>query len=62
MVQKEVIQLKGKTYIYYSNKGEVLRIVTSILWKDRGLPQNEKLINGLVHLLFHLSKRNFRRG
>jgi len=51
MVHKEVIHLVGKTFIYYSNKGKVLRITTGILWKDRGISQNEKLINGLVKKL-----------
>ncbi len=51
MGQKEVIHLAGKTFIYYSNKGKVLRITTGIQWKDRGLPQNEKLITSLVKKL-----------
>jgi len=51
MVQKEVIHLAGKTFIYYSNKGKVLRIITGIQWKDRELPKNEKLITGLVKKL-----------
>ena len=51
MVQREVVQLKGKTCIYYSSKGKVLRLATGIDWKDRTLPQNEKLINNLVKKL-----------
>jgi hypothetical protein len=51
MVQKEVVFLKGKACIYYSNKGKVLRLATGILWNDRWLPPNEKLINDLVKKL-----------
>jgi hypothetical protein len=51
MIQREVVQLKGKTCIYYSSKGKVLRLATGIDWKDRTLPQNEKLINNLVKKL-----------
>ena len=51
MVQREVVQLKGKVCIYYSHKGAVLRLATGILWQDRLLPQNAKLINELVKKL-----------
>lgn len=48
MDQREVVQLKGKACIYYSHKGAVLRLATGILWEDRSLPQNAKLIQSLV--------------
>ena len=51
MSTKEVVELKGKTCIYYSNKGKVLRLPTGILWKDRLQPKNEQLINSLVKKL-----------
>jgi len=51
MSHKEVVELKGKACIYYSNKGLVLRYSTGILWHDRIIPQNEKVIISLVDKL-----------
>ena len=48
---KEVVQLKGKTYIYYSNKGLVLRKALGIPWPERNLPKNKELIDGMVKKL-----------
>jgi hypothetical protein len=48
---KEIVQLKGKTYIYYSNKGLVLRMALKIPWTDRNLPQNKELIDAMVKKL-----------
>jgi hypothetical protein len=45
---KEVVQLYGKTFIYYSNKGLVYRHPTKILWKERNLPENKGIIDDLV--------------
>jgi hypothetical protein len=45
---KEVIQLNGKTFIYYSNKGLVYRHPTKIQWKERSLPHNKELMDILV--------------
>lgn len=59
MFHKEVVELKGKACIYYSNKGLVLRYSTGISWEDRLIPQNEKIINDLVEKL-HTILSNYR--
>jgi len=51
MKDKEVVQLNGKVFIYYSNKGLVLRLSTGIDWKTQSKPENQKTINGLVNKL-----------
>lgn len=48
MKDKEVVQLYGKTFIYYSNIGLVYRHPTKILWKERNLPENKGTIDALV--------------
>ena len=48
MKDKEVVQLNGKVFIYYSNKGLVYRHPTKILWNEKELPQNKELIYNLV--------------
>ena len=48
--EKEVVQLNGKTFIYYSNKGLVYRHPTKILWDERNLPQNKEVIDTLVKI------------
>jgi len=59
MSHKEVVELKGKACIYYSNKGLVLRYSTGISWGDRMMPQNDKVINSLVEKL-HTILSNYR--
>ena len=48
MKDKEVVQLNGKVFIYYSNKGLVIRHPTKILWEERNLPENTNTIDTLV--------------
>jgi len=48
MKDKEVVQLNGKVFIYYSNKGLVYRHPTKILWNEKELPLNKELIDSLV--------------
>lgn len=48
MKDKEVIQLKGKIFIYYSNKGLVFRYPTGIDPKQQNTPENQKIIQSLV--------------
>jgi len=45
---KEVVQLYGKVFIYYSNKGLVYRHPTKIPWDEKNLPQNKEVIDSLV--------------
>jgi len=45
---KEVVQLNGKTFIYYSNKGLVYRHPTKILWDERNQSHNKEVIDNLV--------------
>lgn len=51
MKDKEVVQLNGNVFIYYSNRGLVLRLPTGIDWKSQSRPENQKIINGLVNKL-----------
>lgn len=51
MNDKEVVQLSGKVFIYYSNKGLVLRLPTKIEWKDRNNEENKPTIENLVKKL-----------
>jgi len=48
MKDKEVIQLKGKIFIYYSNKGLVFRYPTGIDPKQQNTPENQQIIQSLV--------------
>ena len=48
MRDKEVITLKGKIFIYYSNKGLVFRFPTGIDPKQQQQPENQKIIQSLV--------------
>ncbi len=48
MKDKEVITLKGKIFIYYSNKGLVFRYPTGIDPREQNSPQNQKIIQSLV--------------
>jgi integrase len=48
MRDKEVIALKGKVFIYYSNKGLVFRYPTGIDPKLQNQPENQKIIQSLV--------------
>jgi site-specific recombinase XerD len=48
MKDKEVIQLKGKIFIYYSNKGLVFRYPTGIDPRQQNTPENQNIIQSLV--------------
>jgi hypothetical protein len=48
MKDKDVVQLKGKTFIYYSNTGLVYRHTTKIPWEEKTFPQNKEIIDCLV--------------
>jgi len=48
MKDKEIVQLHGKIFLYYSNKGLVFRYPTGISSKDQGSPENQNIINSLV--------------
>ena len=48
MKDKEVITLKGKIFIYYSNKGLVFRYPTGIDPRQQNTPENQKIIQTLV--------------
>jgi site-specific recombinase XerD len=48
MKDKEVIQLKGKIFIYYSNKGLVFRYPTGIDPRQQNIPENQNIIQSLV--------------
>jgi site-specific recombinase XerD len=48
MKDKEVITLKGKIFIYYSNKGLVFRYPTGIDPKEQTTPENQNIIQSLV--------------
>lgn len=51
MKDKEVVQLNGKVFLYYSNKGLVFRYPTGISSKDQGTQENQNIINSLVKKL-----------
>ena len=51
MKDKEVVQLKGKVFIYYSCKGLVLRLPTGIEWKSKTQPENKTIIDTYVQRL-----------
>ena len=51
MRDKEVIQLHGKVFLYYSNKGLVFRYPTGISSKDQSAQENQNIINSLVKKL-----------
>ena len=51
MKDKEVVQLKGKVFIYYSCKGEVLRLPIGIEWKSRTQEENKTIIDSYVSRL-----------
>ena len=51
MKDKEIVQLHGKVFLYYSNKGLVFRYPTGISRKDQGSPENQNIINSLVKKL-----------
>jgi len=51
MKDKEVVQLKGKVFIYYSCKGLVLRMPLGIEWKSRTQPENKTIIDTYVNRL-----------
>ena len=51
MKEKEVVQLNGKVFLYYSNKGLVFRYPTGISTKDQGSQENQNIINSLVKKL-----------
>ena len=51
MRDKEVVQLNGKVFLYYSNKGLVFRYPTGISSKDQGTQENQNIINSLVKKL-----------
>ena len=51
MKNNEVVQLKGKVFIYYSCKGLVLRLPTGIEWKSRTQPENKTIIDKYVNSL-----------
>ena len=51
MRDKEVISLKNKIFIYYSNKGQVFRYPTGIDPKQQQQPENQKIIQSLVKKL-----------
>ena len=51
MKDKEVVQLNGKAFLYYSHKGMVLRLPTGIDWKNQNQPESQKVINSLVKKL-----------
>jgi site-specific recombinase XerD len=59
MKEKEVVQLHGKVFLYYSSKGLVFRFPTGIDFKQQNLPENQQIINSLVKKLrdiIHLYK------
>ena len=51
MKDKEIVQLHGNVFLYYSNKGLVFRYPTGISGKDQGSPENQNIINSLVKKL-----------
>ena len=51
MRDKEIVQLHGKVFLYYSNRGLVFRYPTGISSKDQGSPENQNIINSLVKKL-----------
>ncbi|MBL7113795.1 MAG: hypothetical protein ISS19_17790 [Bacteroidales bacterium] len=51
MKDKEIVQLNGKVFLYYSNKGLVFRYPTGISSKDQSIPENQNIINSLVKKL-----------
>ena len=48
---KEVINFQGKVYLYYSNKGQVIRIATGINWSEQNDALNKKVIDNKLKKL-----------
>ena len=48
---KEIINFQGKVYLYYSNKGLVLRIATGINWNEQNDALNKKVIDNKLKKL-----------